>query len=344
MKSKLILAAGSLAVASSLLLNACSKPATTLTGATAGASGSTSELTTVRLGLMANSDGAYVAAIAQEEGYFKKYGINVQTTTVSAGIDTVNSIAMNQLDIGYVADFAALNRFGASAQSDLRIFSKLSSSGSSANKLYVAKNINSLSDLKGKGFVTHKGTVVEYWDARTLEKAGLKQSDVTLVPVSSGQESYAVMVSGQASAVWASGQDAQKLEQTGKFKVLAVQSDIIAPTIAFAISTKSYLSKNKKSAEAYLKAYNDGIKLIQSDPDKAAGIVNKTLNIPKDTVLAGFKSTNYEVGFKQSDYDALSGIYTWLKDSSLLKNTYDLHTYIDTTALKEAFPKAVSYK
>lgn len=341
MKKHFVRATGILFVAASILLGGCSRPSASLGGST---SSNASSLTTVRLGLMANSDGAYVAAIAQQEGYFKKYGINVQTTTFSAGIDTVNAIVMNQLDIGYVADFAALNRFGVSAKSDLRIFAKLSSSGGTSNKLYVTKNINSLADLKGKSIVTHTGTVWDYWDARTLQKAGLKETDVTLLPVSSGQEGYAVMDSGQASATWASGQDAQKLDQTGKFKVLAVQSDIVSPTLAFSIANESYLTKNKKAAEAYLKAYNDAVKLIHSEPEKAAEIVSQADNIPKDTVSAGFKSTVYEVNFKQDTYTALSSIYTWLKGNSKLKYTYDLHSYIDTAALKDAIPNSVSYK
>ncbi len=303
-------------------------------------SSSSGSKTTVRLGLMTNSDGQYLAAIAQKEGYFSKYGIKVKTSSFSSGIESVNAITTGQLDIGYVADFAALNRFGSSSKSGLKMFAKLSSSSGSNVKLYVAKGIDSLSDLKGKTVLTNKGTVTEYWVAKTLAKAGLKSSQVNLVSVETGQEGLALMKSGKASAVWASGQDAAKLAKTGKFKVLTTQSKVTSPTLSFAISNKSFLKKHPKAAEAYLKAINDAVKLVNNHPEKAAAIVAAKLNVPKSTVLEVFKSTDFGIDFSSSTETDLKDIYKYLESSGDLKHTYNVNDYIDTSVLKKAISSA----
>ncbi|QFQ73816.1 ABC transporter substrate-binding protein [Liquorilactobacillus mali] len=300
--------------------------------------------TTIRLGLMTNSGGQYLAAIAKKEGYFSKYNLKVKTTTFSSGIETVNAITTKQLDIGYVADFAALNRFGSSSKSNLKIFAKLSSSGGSGVKLYTTKDISSLADLKGKNVLTSTGTVTEYWVAKALKKGGLKESQVNLLSVETGQEGLALMKSGKASAVWASGQDAEKLEKTGKFKVLTTQGKITSPTLAFAISNKKFLKEHPKAAIAYLKAINDSIKLVHSHPQKAAKIVSSALNVPTKTVLATFKSTNFKINFDQSTYNDLKSIYKYLANSGKLKHTYNINKYLDTTTLKKAISGSVSYK
>lgn len=301
-------------------------------------------LTSVRLGLMANSDGAYLAAVAEDQGYFTKYGIKVETSTFSAGINTVDAITLGQLDIGYVADFAALNRFGSSEKSDLRIFAKISSSNSKNTKLYVAKDIASLADLKGKGIVTQKGTVFEYWIAKALEKAGLTQNDVNLLPVGSSQEGIAIMESGQASADWGFGQSAQKLEASGKFNVLITQADVASATLAFSIANASYLKDNQLAVEGYLKAMNDAVAFVKQNPDQAADIVLSKQNTPKETTLAQFKSVTYDVNFKQDTVDALDDIYTWIEKNGSLKSKYNLRDYIDINALNTALPGSVDYK
>lgn len=301
-------------------------------------------LITVRLGLMANSDGAYLAAVAEDQGYFAKYGIKVETSTFSAGINTVDAITLSQLDIGYVADFAALNRFGSAEKSDLRIFAKISSSNAKNTKLYVAKDIASLADLKGKGIVTQKGTVVEYWIARALEKAGLTQNDVNLLPVGSPQEGIAIMESGQASVAWGFGQSAQKLEASGKFNSLLTQEDVASATIAFSIATVSYLKDNQFAAEGYLKAMNEAVAFVKQNPDKAADIVLAKQNTPKETTLAQFKSVTYDVSFKQDTVDALENIYAWIAENGSLKVKYNLRDFIDTNALNTAIPGSVDYK
>ncbi|ANZ62046.1 hypothetical protein AYR62_06230 [Secundilactobacillus paracollinoides] len=303
-------------------------------------SSSNSGKTTIRLGLMTNSDGQYLAAIAQKEGYFSKYGIKVKTSTFSSGIESVNAITTGQLDIGYVADFAALNRFGGSSKSGLKMFAKLSSSSGSNVKLYVAKGINALSDLKGKTVLTNKGTVTEYWVAKTLAKAGLKSSQVNLVSVETGQEGLALMKSGKASAVWASGQDAAKLAKTGKFKVLTTQSKVTSPTLAFAISNNSFLKKHPKAAEAYLKAINDAVNLVNKHPKMAATVVSEKLNVPKNTVLQVFKSTDFSIDFSKSTVTDLKEIYNYFSKSGDLKHNYDVNDYIDTSILKKAISSA----
>ncbi|AZZ61304.1 ABC transporter substrate-binding protein [Oenococcus sp. UCMA 16435] len=298
--------------------------------------------TTVRVGLMTGSDGQYLAAIAKKEGYFSKYGIKIKTSTFSTGIETVNAITTGQLDVGYAADFAALNRFGTSSKSNLKIFAKLATSKGSGTKLYVAKGIKSLSDLKGKTIITDKGTVTEYWVSKLLKKAGLKSSQVNLVSVETGQEDLALMKSGKASAVWASGQDAEKLEKTGKFTVLTTEDKISSPTIGFAVSNKSFLKGHSKAAQAYLKAMNAAAKLVNAHPEKASAIVSEALNVPKKTVLATFESSDISVSFNKSAYKDLKNIYDYLDTSGSLKHKYNLKDYIDTSALKKAISGSVS--
>lgn len=315
-----------------------SVPTLAQTAGKSGGTAGTAGLTKLRLGIMANSSGAYAASIALANGYFKKYGLDVTTATCAAGINTVDSVTMGQLDIGYVADFAAINRFGSSKRNELRIFAKLNSTKASGTTLYVAPGIRSLADLKGKGIVTQLGTATEYYVAKTLEKGGLKSTDVKLLPVQSGPEMLAVMQSGQASACWAFGQTEQKLRKTKKFTKLTTLDKICQPTLAFAIASDSFLRENSKTAAAYLKGMQDASTFISKNPKEAAALVEKQSGVPQETVLATFSSTDFTIDFKKPTWNTLNSIYSWMEQNQKVKNSYTVKDYVSLDILEKTFP------
>lgn len=161
-----------------------------------------------------NSD-HWVAEVGTEQGIFEKYGIELKVTEFAAGINTIDAIVTDQVDIGNLADYAAINRLGNTQDdTDLRLIANFSSS--STGKLYVnPKEVTSLTDLSGKGLVTLAGTVWDYWNAKTLEQAGIEGDQQVLVNVDSAQAALGVMTTGEGVAFWASGTNAKNLRKQG---------------------------------------------------------------------------------------------------------------------------------
>ena len=77
------------------------------------------------------------------------------------------------------------------------------------------KEVTSLTDLSGKGLVTLAGTVWDYWNAKTLEQAGIEGDQQVLVNVDSAQAALGVMTTGEGVAFWASGTNAKNLRKQG---------------------------------------------------------------------------------------------------------------------------------
>ena len=113
---------------------------------------------------------------------------------------TVVTGVTDQVDIGNLADYAAINRLGNTQDdTDLRLIANFSSS--STGKLYVnPKEVTSLTELSGKGLVTLAGTVWDYWNAKTLEQAGIEGDQQVLVNVDSAQAALGVMTTGEGVA------------------------------------------------------------------------------------------------------------------------------------------------
>ncbi|MDR3354543.1 MAG: ABC transporter substrate-binding protein [Synergistaceae bacterium] len=303
---------------------------------------------TIRVGVMAGETDSFVAPIGEELGIFKKYGLEVKFQAFSAGINTVDALTLGQLDFGMAADFAILNRIGATDKSDLRIYTKfaLAKAGTPFSwKFYVTDDsVKSPADLSGKSVALRKGTVEEYWTARLLEVAGVDPKSVKELPIGSPQEGVAVLKSKQAAGMWGGGQASVELSKIASVRTIADLATINSQTVTVLLSTQKFLSENKEVVVNYIKALDEIVRFINDEPEKTAEIVQKRTNIPADQVLVNLERNEIEVGFTQATIDTLDAINKWGLEFGFIKNTFETRDYVNVDALKEAIPGSVNYK
>jgi NitT/TauT family transport system substrate-binding protein len=317
-------------------------------GSTAASGGGTNSagLAPLRLGVMTDNATAYVATIGVEKKIFQKNHLDVKVSAFGVGIDTVNAVTTNQADIGFAQDFAILNRIGAAPSGNLKIFTELNRSNANSPAAYqfVGKNISSPAELAGKGIITNKGTVVEYWIAKTLEKYKVDPSSVKLYPIESAQEGLALLQSGQASAEWTSGKGAALAKAIPGVKTIATLKTIDTPTIALGVSTESYLKDHPTEVKNYLTSLNQIYQFIEKNPDEAAAILQKANNIPKDQALLNLEASKNQLQFTQDTLTTLNDITQWGVKNGVIKNNFDVKSYVNTDALKATFPDSVTLK
>lgn len=329
-----ILLAGVLAV--STLLAGCGAAGASDTGSAGQAA-----LTKIRLGVGTSRTPHLTAIVAQQEGIFEKNGLDVEIVEFSSGIETVNGIALGQVDFGYVADFGGLNRIGNASNTDLKFLARLESS--STMILYVKPDIKDVSQLKGKKFATNVGTAVEYWAAKVLENHGLSRNDVEFVTYSSGQESLAMLAKGSVDAIWIGTTNAAKAEEYG-YVALTSQEKEKLDQDSYYVATSGYEQKNQDTLVKFFQAIEQTNKFIEENQDKAAQDVNKATGMETDVFKRTIAGINLKMDFPKSAYDNLNSISAWAKSNGYYKNDIVLDNYIDTSVLKKALPDAEVYK
>jgi NitT/TauT family transport system substrate-binding protein len=297
----------------------------------------------IRLGVMVDMATSYIPILGEELGIFKKYGIEVKSNEFSAGINTLDALALEQLDLGQAADFAALNRIGGAEKSNLRIYAKLATSRPASQGFYVNDDsVTQISDLANKSIVLRKGTVDEYWVARLLELNSVDPKSVKLLPVTSYPEGVAIVTTGKATGMWASGKAGLTLKETDGIRQIADLSTIGAPTVTILISTQKFLDENREDMVNYLKAVGEILELMAEDPERAARIVNEKSNVPAEQVLLNIKREEISLGFGQDTLDSLENINKWGFDAGFIKYPYNVRDYVDVEALRKAFPGRVT--
>ena len=296
----------------------------------------------VRLGVFTGGPDQYLAVAGQEQGIFEKYGINLAITEFAAGINTVDAIVTGQSDIGMIADFAGINRIGNTQENfNIRIIGRYTTAKS--YNLYVNPDeVTKLEDLAGKGFATMPGTILDYYNSLTYEKANIKKEDQRIVNVDSGQTVLSVLESGDAVAFWTAGATAKKLEEAG-MKEFLTMDDFGISVDAYYVSSDSYMKNHADILENFLSAVKETEEWVQANQEKAAEIIEEKTGIPQEQILQNLESNQLLLDFKQDSIEHLNGIKEWALDAGLFEKDYEIKDFVDTAILEKLFPNDVAY-
>ena len=278
--------------------------------------------------------------VARDKGYFKKYGINAQINPYSFGIDTVDAVLTNQVDVGLAMDFAALSRL---SSGDLKIFSFIQQTDASKEKIVTRDGINFPKELKEKSIAVKRGTVDGYAMVRYLEKYGIKINQVNKQGFSSDAEIISAFQKGDVQASFFTGNLLDKALTVKGTKVIGSKEDIPFASRGFLMANNKFLTQ-KDVTKNILLALNDAVKYINEDPSGAAETVSQDLKVPKDALEKDIKSRKNDIRLNDQDVEQLRDVYKFSSTNKLIKGGFDLKSKINTDSLKEALPQKLTYK
>lgn len=303
-----------------------------------------SDVKTLRVAIMTGQPDQYADYIGTEQGIFKKYGIELQTTEFVAGINTVDSIVTGTADTGVLADFAAANRFGNTLHAtNLVIFSDLSSGTSNNGGLYVApefeNNIQGLND--SKGWITHIGTVAEYYNWQAQKYLGLDIEKQKVVQTDSNMTSLALAKNNEASAVVAVGAQGKRFEEQG-WKLVGSPKDIGIDVNAYLITTKEFADANSDLLANYLKALDESVNYINAHLDESAEKIAAKFGINADDFKSNWTQLTIKFGLSEKAAAHLSDVKDWAFENGKFPEDYNIRQFYHTKAAKASFPDNVT--
>ncbi|MDR1540487.1 MAG: ABC transporter substrate-binding protein [Clostridiales bacterium] len=303
----------------------------------------------VRAVSYSNNLTAYVNLLGIQKGIYAKHGLDVEITVFAAGINSLDALQLDQLDIGSAADFAFLNRVASSEESVLRIVASNGVIAPDSTVLVAnSKDIDSIADLNGKKALVGIGTVGEFCWFEAIKKSGLKQSDIELVPSEGGASDIALLSNNSVSAAWGTTKTLQLLKDAGVEEAHAIAdlSILDSPTVSIVVSTDKFINEHTKEMAAYLLAYAEILDLFEADLDGTAEEVHRLDPvIPVDEVKLAYNTSGLNFDFRAENLKAMQAIVDWgLNESKVFKRDYNVEDYLNLRALKEAYPDRGNYK
>ncbi|MBI2999551.1 MAG: ABC transporter substrate-binding protein [Deltaproteobacteria bacterium] len=220
--------------------------------------------------------------VAQEEGLFKKNGLEVELIHIpssSRGIqailagelafstmDGLNAVQANLKGAGLALVAGATNRF---------VFSLMS-----------RPEIKKISDLKGKKIgITRIGSSTHTATLYALSQAGLKTGDYQILPLMEVPNIFTALVAGQIDAGTVSPPTNSRARKAGLNELMNLAKE--GPEyVSVAIGTsRSYIKANEDTVRRVVRAYAEALYLFKTNKTVAIRVLGKYTRVKEQDIL-----------------------------------------------------------
>jgi NitT/TauT family transport system substrate-binding protein len=309
-----------------LALSACGDDTKKATGGTASGAAVAGEKVTLAFSAW---PGWFPWQVASEKGFFAKNGVNVELKYFDSYTDSLNALAAGKVS----ANSQTLNDTLSSVSGGAKETIVLVNDNSTGNDQIIAKEgIDSVADLKGKKVAVEQGTVDHYLLLLALQKVGLTEKDITLVPLAT-DAAAAAFVAGRVDAVGAFAPfTTTALERKGS-KAVSTSANFPGAIPDHLVFTKEFVAKHPTEVQAVVQTWFDTIKWIAANKDEAVTIMAKRAGVSVKEYLAYDKGTTiFTLDQNLSAFTAKAG------DTALMPQATKIAYFIVGSGLADSKP------
>jgi NitT/TauT family transport system substrate-binding protein len=213
--------------------------------------------------------------VARDQGYFRKYGANVELVWFANYTDSIAALSTGQLDANSQTWSDTLGPIAKGVPLKAVLVND-NSAGNDA--LMVAPRIHSFTELRGRKIALEQYSISHFVLYTALERNGLTPRDVDIVNLPAGDAAAAFM-SGRvdAAVVWNPWISQIQKSGTGRPLFTSTQMPGLIPDLLVA-NTQAIQGK-RKDLIAMIRAWFDTEAFIRSDPDRAVAIMAKVVGM-----------------------------------------------------------------
>lgn len=227
--------------------------------------------------------------IAEQKGYFKKYGADVRLVWFANYSDSVAALSSGQIDGNSQAWSDTMAPLAKGVPLKV-IMVNDNSAGNDA--LMVGPKIKRFADLKGKKIALEQFSLSHFLLVTALSKNGMTPKDVNIVNLSAGDAAAAFM-SGKVDAAVVWNPWVNKIELSGKGKPLFTSKDIPGLIADLLVVQEKSLKTHRKDYIGMIKAWYDVEKFIRENPDEAAKIMSKVVGLQPEEYKVYLPGTHF---------------------------------------------------
>lgn len=281
--------------------------------------------------------GSIAFFVAQEKGFFKEEGLDVQTKSFSAPGDGLAPLIAGNLDAHLSTADSVLTVLD-KAPGQLKVV-YLTDTSAGADAILAKKEIANIKGMKGKKVAATLGQCNQLLLEKALEKAGLTDKDIELVNMNP-DDAGAAFAAGKVdvAVTW----EPWITKISGEKKGHVIFSSKETPNLILDVLAISAGTAKTKSAEtkAFLKALNRGYEFVQKSPDDAAAIAAKALEQKPDEVKAMLPKVNLYSAKKNLEVlngpaaKASAQVAQFFKDKKVNETLVDVGSLYDASYLK----------
>ena len=281
----------------------------------------------VRTAYSALSAGIGTLWLTDEDGYFRKHGLESNLIYIRGGSTAVQALLAGEIQFGHLSPAPMLTAWAQGADfvwvgttTHQMVFT-----------LLVDQSITKGPDLKGKKIgITRLGSASELAVRMALEQFGLSVKDVTMLSLGGIPEILAAMRAGAVNGGVLSPPTSTAARDMGYRPLLHIPDLGREFTFSGIAARRSFVQGQPEIVRAYMASLTDGAKLYMEDSRAALRILRKYMRADDRTLESGYKE--YDKAISSPPYPGLAGLEavreSLLESTPQLKNV-DLRKFVD---------------
>ncbi len=254
--------------------------------------------------------------VAENQSFFSQNGLNVISHKYDTGAGALDGVLNGENDIVVgTTEFPLTSNILNGAQ--ICTISSIAKSEFIYLVARIDREINQVSDLKGKTIGTTFGTIAQFYLGRFLELNGMSFKDVNLVDLKTPEEWVNAVVNGSVDAV-ATAQPSAESAKDGlgdNAAVWSIQSS--QPLYAEAIATDTWITNHPEIVVRFLKSLSQAEDFTIKHPSEAKAIVKNQLNLTDAYTDKVWTQNQFSLSLDQSLILAMQDESRWLIQNNL---------------------------
>jgi NitT/TauT family transport system substrate-binding protein len=272
--------------------------------------------------------------VAQDQGFFKKRGIETTITSFNDDATLDAALASGKVDVANIASHTALKMI----QSGFPItIVALLDASETADAILGGPGVTTVSDLKGKKVAYEEGTTSDLLLNYALAQNNMSLSDIVKVPMGANEAGAALIGGKVPAAVTYEPYISDAKAKDPNINVLFTASEKEGLISDVLVVNNDVLKKRPADIQKLVDSWGDAVDYYKANTAKAQGIIAKGVGSKASELTTAFKGVKYfsladnatELGgnYKTS---ILPEVEKAAIAAKLLTGTLDLNKYIDT--------------
>jgi len=279
--------------------------------------------------------------IANEKGFWRESGLNVQVQRFSAGRLALDATINGTIQANSVSEtgpvLAMLN--------GTKIFI-VGTAGEHKETKFIGrkdKGIASAKDLKGKKIATLPGTNSDYFMYTFLQHNGLSPKDVQIVSMNP-PEMISALIRGDIDGFFAWEPHIYYAKTKLKENAVIFEPGDLYAGYHTIIMRQDFVQNNPQQVEQFLKGILKAEKFIGQNRNESIQIVAKQLDMQSEAVEALWPEYDFSLKLEPGLFDTMNNEATWAIDNNVVpaQKIPILNQFVFTSSLKNVDASLVS--
>jgi NitT/TauT family transport system substrate-binding protein len=248
--------------------------------------------------------------MAQQEGLFKKNGLEVELIHIPSSSRAIQAILAGEIAISFMdgsnavqANLKGANLALVAGATNRMVFS-----------LMAKPQVKSVSDLRGKKIgITRIGSSTHTSALYAVNQAGLRPSDYQILPLVEVPNIFTALAAGQIDAGIVSPPTNSRARKAG-FRELANLAKDGPEYVSVAVGTsRNYVNANEDIVRRVVRSYTEGVQIFKNNKAAALRMIQNQLKV-KDVDIQEDTHNQFRQYLEYPPYVSRKGIETVIAD------------------------------